>query len=128
MRRTVSILAAVACVGLLSPATFAEPPCAIVTMGGADIDYPPGEGPPTYRGTNLSLIARLGCDGTVKGQFQDTLLDGIGVHAEVTCLEIDADSSLQLTRPAPPPSVPRGSRRRVRIASFGFRSLTAFLL
>lgn len=92
LRRTVSILAAVACIGLLSTAAFAEPPCAIVTLGGADIEVLP-EGPPTYRGTNLSLIARLGCDGAVTGQFQDTLQDGIGVHAQVTCLEIDGDDA-----------------------------------
>ncbi len=68
------------------------PPCAIVTLGGADIDYPPGEGPPTYRGSNLSLIAR-GCDGAVTGQFEDTLINGIGVHAQVTCLEIEGDDA-----------------------------------
>jgi hypothetical protein len=86
-------LAAVACIGFLSRAAFAEPPCAIVTLGGADIDYPPGEGAPPHNGANLSLIARLGCDGAVTGQFQDTLLGGIGVHAQVTCLVIDGDDA-----------------------------------
>jgi hypothetical protein len=80
---------------LLSTAAFADPPCAIVTVGGADLDYPPGEGSPPNNDKNLSLIARLGCDGTVTGKLTDTWvsLNHTAVHATVDCLVIEGNDA-----------------------------------
>jgi hypothetical protein len=58
-------------------------------MGGADVDFPPGEGGPPNNDANLSLIARLGCDGSVSGQMHDELVPGIGLHVAITCLDVE---------------------------------------
>ena len=80
---------------LLSTAAFAAPPCAIVTMGGADVDFPPGEASPPNNDRNLSLIARLGCDGTVGGRLTDTWAseENITLHATLDCLVVEGDDA-----------------------------------
>jgi hypothetical protein len=80
---------------LLSTAAFAGLPCAIVTVGSADIDFPPGEGSPPNNDKNLSLIARLGCDGTVTGKLTDAWVsaNNTAVHATVDCLVIEGNDA-----------------------------------
>ena len=56
-------------------------------LGGADINFE-GEFAPPNNDANLSLNARLGCDGSVKGQLQDTYAGGQSIHGEVTCLVV----------------------------------------
>ena len=76
---------------LLSTAAFAEPHCAIVTMGSADVDV---EGGPPNNWANLSFIAVLSCDYTVTGRLQDTFDGGVaGIHAELTCLVVEGNDA-----------------------------------
>ena len=77
---------------LLSTAAFAGAPCAIVTMGSADIDV--GGGGPPNNDKNLSLIARLGCDFAVTGRLTDAYAGGnITVHATLDCLVVEGDDA-----------------------------------
>jgi hypothetical protein len=79
---------------LLSTAAFAGLPCAIVTVGSADIDFPPGEGSPPNNDKNLSLIARLGCDGTVTGRLTDAWGGTtVAVHATLDCLVVEGNDA-----------------------------------
>ena len=80
---------------LLSTAAFAEPPCAIVTVGSADVDWPPGEGSPPNNDKNLSLIARLGCDGAVTGKLTDAWVspNNVVLHATLDCLVIEGNDA-----------------------------------
>ena len=74
----------------LSTTAFAGQPCAIVTMGSADIAVIGG---PPNNDANLSLIASLGCDGTVKGRYQDTFAGGVSLHTELTCLVVEGNDA-----------------------------------
>jgi hypothetical protein len=80
---------------LLSTAAFAEPPCTIVTLGSADHDYPPGEASPPNNDKNLSLIARLGCDGTVTGRLTDAWVspNNVVLHANLDCLVVEGNDA-----------------------------------
>ena len=76
---------------LLSTAAFAAPPCAIVTMGGADVHF---LGAPPNNDKNLSLIARLGCDFTVTGGLTDAYAGGnVTIHATLDCLVVEGDDA-----------------------------------
>ena len=90
MRKTVRILAAAALVLSLSAVADASV-CAIVTVGGGDVDA--GQGGPPNNDANLSLIAILNCDGGVRGQWQDTFAGGVGIHVNVNCVEVDGNDA-----------------------------------
>ena len=84
----------------LSPAASADSVIHQVSVGSADIAPPPGTD------ANFSLSAIERDDGTVSGQWQDTVFGrgtaAVGLHVEVDCLVVvgnDAWVSGIITRP-----------------------------
>ena len=70
---------------LTSTADAQNSVCASVHLGGADVNWD-GESAPPNNDANLSLGAIEKCDGTVRGQLQDTWAGGGGIHGTVSCL------------------------------------------
>jgi hypothetical protein len=104
MRRSVLFGVVALVAGLLlalSPAASADSVIHKVSVGSSDIVPPPG----TDGNFSLSAIERD--DGTVTGQWQDTVFGrgtpAVGLHVEVDCLEVvgnEAWVSGVITRPA----------------------------
>lgn len=66
--------------------------CASVHLGGADVNWDTESAPPN-NDANLSLGAIEKCDGTIRGQLQDTWA-GVGpVHGTVSCLVVDGNNA-----------------------------------
>jgi hypothetical protein len=104
MKRSVLFVVVALFAGLLlalSPAASADSVIHKVSVGSADIAPPPGAD------ANFSLSAIQRADGTVTGQWEDTVFGrgtpAVGLHVEVDCLVVvgnDAWVSGLITRPA----------------------------
>ena len=97
----------------LSPAASADSVIHHVSVGSADIAPPPGTD------ANFSLSAIELDDGTVSGQWQDTVFGrgaaAVGLHVEVDCLVVvgnEAWVSGVITRPASLAGLPAITRVR----------------
>jgi hypothetical protein len=97
----------------LSPAASADSVIHQVSVGSADIAPPPGTD------ANFSLSAIELDDGTVSGQWQDTVFGrgtaAVGLHVEVDCLVVvgnEAWVSGVITRPASLAGLPAITRVR----------------
>jgi hypothetical protein len=97
----------------LSPAASADSVTHQVSVGSADIAPPPGTD------ANFSLSAIERDDGTVSGQWQDTVFGrgtaAVGLHVEVDCLVVvgnDAWVSGIITRPSSLAGLPAITRVR----------------
>jgi hypothetical protein len=88
MMKKLGIIALVAFACFLTSTAEAGKPCASAHLGGADINLD-GESAPPNNDANLSVGAILTCDGSVRGQLQDTWSGGDGIHGKVTCLIVD---------------------------------------
>ena len=103
MKRSVLFLVLALVAGLLlalSPAASADSVIHRVSVGSSDVAPPPGTD------GNFSLSAIQRADGTVTGQWQDTVFGrgnpAVGIHVEVDCLVVvgnDAWLSGIVTRP-----------------------------
>jgi len=102
MKRLVVLFVALVAGVLLSvtPAAFADGVIHKVSVGGADILAPPGSD------ANFSLSAVQYADGTVTGQWEDTVfgrsVPAVALHVEIDCLVVvgnDAWLSGVITRP-----------------------------
>jgi hypothetical protein len=115
MRRSVLFGVVALVAGLLlalSPAASADSVIHKVSVGSSDIVPPGTDG-------NLSLSAIELADGTVTGQWQDTVFGrgtpAVGLHVEVDCLEVvgnEAWVSGVITRPASLAGLPAITRVR----------------
>jgi hypothetical protein len=103
MKRSVILLLVALGVGVLlsvSPATFAAGVVHRVSVGSADILPPPGTD------ANFSLSAVERANGTVTGQWEDTVggssVPAVGIHVDIDCLVVvgnDAWVSGLITHP-----------------------------
>lgn len=66
--------------------------CTSVHLGGADVNWDTESAPPN-NDANLSLGAIEKCNGTVRGQLQDTWAGLGGVHGTVSCIVVDGNNA-----------------------------------
>jgi hypothetical protein len=75
---------------LHGPAAIAQV-CDSVTVGSTDVVL---AGNPPDNDANLSMVAIGFCDGSVRGQWQDTFGNGLNAfHIEITCVAVDNNNA-----------------------------------